>query len=118
MTEEKTKEILRSVQAINTLADLIIIEYYHELADKPFKLPVLNQKAKRIKQDAEDIKNQLNTLANVTDKEETELHGYQMWRLVKLFATMDIRQLEAYLDKIELLPIVELDDTIKILETD
>lgn len=116
MKEEKIKDILRSIQTINTLADLIIIEYHHDLADKPFKLPVLNQKAKRIKQDAEDIKKQLNTLAKIKDLEESENHGYQMYRLIKMFSTMDINQLEGFLDKAELLPTIEINDTIEILD--
>lgn len=114
--EEQTKVILRSVQAIHTMADLVLIEYQQILADKPFKLPVLNQKAKRIKQDAEDIKKQLNTISRVKNEEETELHSLAMWRLVHFFSTMDLRQLEGYLDRLEELPSVDVNETIKILE--
>lgn len=116
MNNEKTKAILRSVQAINTMADLVLIEYQNYLADKPFKLPILNQKAKRIKEDALGIKKELNRLAKVKDAEETEDHALQMTRLVKFFSTMRVQQLEEYMDKLEMIPTVDVNDTIKTLD--
>ena len=114
--KEKELEILRSVSSIHTLADLVLIEYQQFLCEKPFSMPVLNQKAKRIKQDAEDIKKHLYILVNVKDKEESEEHMLQMSRLVRLFSTMDVRQLTSYLDKIEELPIIEIENSVNILD--
>lgn len=114
--KEKELEILRSVSSIHTLADLIIVEYFQCLVEKPFSMPILNQKAKRIKQDAEDIKKQLYNLVNIKDKEESEEHMLQMSRLVRLFSTMDVRQLTSYLDKIEELPVIEIESSVKILD--
>lgn len=114
--QEKEKEILRSVSSIHTLADLILIEYQQFLCEKPFAMPILNQKARRIKQDAEDIKKQLYTLVNIKDKEETEEHVLEMTRLVKLFSTMHLTQLRAFLDKVEQLPVQEIESSIEVFE--
>lgn len=114
--KQKELEILRSVSSIHTLADLIIVEFQQVLCEKPFRMGTLNQKAKRIKQDAEDIKKQLYALVNVKDKEESEEHMLQMSRLVRLFSTMHVEQLTSYLDKIEELPVLEIESSVKILD--
>jgi len=110
------KEILRSVSSIHSLADLIIIEYFQILCEKPFKIPALNQKARRIKQDAEDIKQHLNGLARVKDANETQEHAFEMLRMFKIFSTMEITQLRGFLDRIESLPIVDIEDAIGDIE--
>lgn len=113
--EEKTKAVLKSVQTINFLADLILIEYQQELVEKPYSLPVLNMKAKRIKQDATDIKKELSRIARVLHPEETEEHMFEMWRVMNYFSLMSVVQLKDFMDRIEALPSEEAIDTIQTL---
>lgn len=112
---QKIKNVLKSVQTINFLADLILMEYQQELVSKPYSLPVMNQKAKRIKQDAIDIKKELNRIAKVIHPDETEEHMFEMHRVMSYFSLMSVVQLKEFMDKIELLPSEEAPDTIQTL---
>lgn len=111
--EEKIKQILKSVQTINALANCIIIEYQVLLVDKPFTSPVLNQKAKRIKEYAEDIKKCYSQYARSLDQEFSDNeHALALWRLFDYFSLMETGQLNRYLDLVES-STETIEDTIK-----
>lgn len=100
--EEKIKNILHSVQTISALAECITIEFQNDLIDYRFKQPILNQKAKRIKEYTEDIKKLCTVHAKVLDEEYMAYeHSVAMHRLFKWFALLDANQINEYMDKLE-----------------
>lgn len=100
--EKKIKDILHSVQAISALAECITIEFYNDLVDHKFKQPILNQKSKRIKEYADDIKKLCTVHTKVLDKEYMEYeHSVAMHRLFKWFCLLDANQINEYMDRVE-----------------
>lgn len=61
MTPAKKAAIINSVKIMGVLAEMICIEHQSELVDTTFKNAMANQKAKRIKADAEGIIRDLST---------------------------------------------------------
>ena len=99
---KKVKDVLHSVQTISALANCIIIEHQNDLIDSRFKIPVLNQKAKRIREYSEDIKKALLTFTVVKDEDYTNYeHSTAMHRLFKWFALLDAEQINSYMDELE-----------------
>jgi DNA-directed RNA polymerase subunit F len=99
---KKVKDVLHSVQTISALANCIIIEHQNDLIDSRFKIPVLNQKAKRIREYSEDIKKAFAAFTVIKDEEYMEYeHSSAMHRLFKWFALLDAEQINSYMDELE-----------------
>lgn len=100
--EEKIRNILHSVQTISALSDCITIEFYNDLIDYKFKQPILNQKAKRIKEYCDDIKKLATTQTKVIDADYMAYeHSTAMHRLFKWFSIIDAKQINEYMDELE-----------------
>lgn len=114
--DEQLRAVLHHVQTITTLATLIQIECQSSIVDIKFKSPVINQKAKRIQSDSQDIVNGFNSLVRVIDEDHMQYeHSIQLHRLYKWFSVMKTEQIEEFLDKVEA-EIPTIDDTITYLK--
>lgn len=102
LSEEKHRQILHHVQTITSLAQLITIEYQNSLVDTRFKIPIVNNKARRIISDAKDIIKAFNNIVKAKDEDFLEYdHAIQMHRVFKYFSVMDVKQVEQFMDLLE-----------------
>jgi len=102
MTEKDKLALLESVHMIGILNEVVQIEYQCLLVDHKFKMPALNNHAKKIKDSSNAIKTSLNTNFNNKDPESmTYTYAIQMHRLIAYFMAMDIERVEEFMDGVE-----------------
>lgn len=103
MENNKTYNIVRSMQVLLDLSHCIQLEWQNYMPDNKFKNPIMNQKAKRIREDAEDIKRLC--MQAVKMKEEKDFveieHPYALLRVFRYFSNVDTNQINEYIDKLE-----------------
>lgn len=113
-SEEKIKEIVGSMQTILALANMIEMEWWQLMPEFKTKLGGINQRCKRLKEDANAIKQHCYTL--VKYKEEKDYvdieHPAELYRSIKLMATIHTPNLREFNDKLEALPTIEIKDLI------
>ena len=102
MKDETTKEILRHVQTLTVMADVMQIEIQQRMIDHKFKSPSINNHVRRIKESLERVKIELTFLANPIDRDHLQYaHATEIYRLFKYFATMSTDQLSEIMDAYE-----------------
>ena len=102
LTTEKQKELMVSANLISILAFVIQNEHQIYLVDTKFADPILNQKAKRIREDAHDIVSRVWRIANPHDKAKLEIEdSIAIQRVLRFFSMMDEQDINNVMDKLE-----------------
>lgn len=104
MTDKKRADIIKSVQVMGVLADMIVIEYQNDLIDTTFKNAIVNQKAKRIRADAKAIKVDLssNQRVNIRFNDENFIEDYacNLHRVLTFFIGLPSEQISEVMDNL------------------
>lgn len=102
------------MQTILALANMIELEWWDVMPEFRTKLGNINQRCKRLTEDAKAIKQHCYTI--VKNKEEKDYvdieHPAELYRAMKLLATIHTPNLKEFNDKLEALPTIELTDLI------
>jgi len=104
LTDKKRADIIKSVQIIGVLAEMIAIEHQTDLVDITFKNAMVNQKAKRIKADARSIKLDLSTnqRVNIRFNDDNFIQDYacELHRVFTYFIGLPIDQIKSVMDNL------------------
>ena len=102
MKDETTKEILRHVQTLTVMADVMTIEIQQRMIDNKFKSPIVNNHVRRIKESLSQIKLHLTTIAKPIDRDLMQYaHATEVYRVFKYFGTCSTQQLSEIMDAYE-----------------
>lgn len=104
MTDKKIARIYKSVQFIAVMAELIKMEHLSDLVDSRFKNPVVNQFAKRIKNDANEIQFHLKkndkVMIEFQDIDFIENYAAELCRVFHFFIGIPFSQIKTVMDSI------------------
>lgn len=104
LSENKAQAIRNSVKIIGVLAEMIVVEHQSELVDTTFKNAIVNQKTKRIKQDAVGIIRDLSTNQRVNirflDSGFIEDYACELHRVFTFFIGLPIEQIREVMDEL------------------
>jgi len=108
MNKEKfIHQLSEDAHVIISLANMISLKYHENLNGYGLGMPILNQKSKKIKEFAEDIKKSLlGSLFKLTDDADTvnyELAEQQLKAFTWL-SSVELEQLKKYNEKLALIP--------------
>ncbi|ASU34373.1 hypothetical protein [Mucilaginibacter xinganensis] len=94
---------------MGVLAEMIAVEHQSELVDTTFKNAIVNQKAKRIKADAQAIKVDLSTnqRVNIRFNDDNFIQDYacELHRVFTYFIGLPIEQIKTVMDNLYALSI-------------
>lgn len=95
----KQFELLRSVQLIGVMAQMIDVEFQKHFIDTKHRNPIINNHAKRIKESSEAIGRLLKQSGFAPKDGDKFNYEYvlNMYEVFEHFTTMDYEQLEEYL---------------------
>lgn len=104
LTPERILKAQFSLQVLTILNQAMLIESVNEL-DVNFKVPHINQFAKRIGSDCKAIQQHLAKSGRMilvdTDMDYTEEYSSEIWRVVSMLAGMDIAIIKEFADSLE-----------------
>lgn len=96
---EKQYQILRSIQLIGVMAQMIDVEFQKHIIDTKHRSPIINNHARKIKQSTDAIIGLLKQ-SGFTPK-DSEKFNYEyvlnMYEVFEHFTMMDYEQLEEYI---------------------
>ncbi len=98
LTPQKQFELLRSVQLIGVMAQMIQVEFQNHFVDTKHRNPIINNHAKRIKESSETIMRYLKQSGfEIKDKEEFNYdYVLNMYEIFAHFTQMSPEQLKEY----------------------
>jgi hypothetical protein len=102
LTPTKAQKVGFSLQKIAIIAKVLMFESMSEL-DCDFRMPKLNNFAKRIKSDCEAIDKELRCSGwyDLSYTEKTEEYSGEVWRLIDLLARLDVENTRALANSLE-----------------
>jgi hypothetical protein len=114
MTPVRMTRIIRSVQYMAVMAELIKMEHLADM-DTRFKNPQANQFAARIAKDADAIQLHLATNKNVNIKfagrDYVEEYAGELYRVFHYFIGLPVEQIKTVMDQLESLSIKIIEPT-------
>lgn len=113
-SEETIKKVVTSMQTILALTNMIEMEWWDMMPEFRTKIGGINQRIKRITEDCKAIKSHCYTLVkNKEDKDYVDIeHPSELYRSMKLLATINTPNLKEFNDKLEAMPTIEVKDLI------
>lgn len=102
LTPTKAQKVAISLQRLAIIANVLLFESLHEL-DADFRMPQVNNWAKRIKQDATAIDAHLRNSGWYDEAyiEQTEEYSAELWRSVDLLCSVDVNGVKEFNDYLE-----------------
>ncbi|HEY4326136.1 MAG TPA: hypothetical protein VGN20_19255 [Mucilaginibacter sp.] len=104
LSEKKRQDVVNSIKIIGVLAEMIKVEHQSELVDSTFKNAIVNQKAKRIKEDAIGIIRDLSTNQRVNirflDDNYIEDYACELHRVFTFFVGLPLDQVKEAMDNL------------------
>ena len=102
LTPTKAQKVAISLQKLIILSKVLWMESANEL-DCDFKMPIINQFAKRIKSDAEAISKHLERSGYYDLKhiDPTEEYAADIWRIIDMIAGLDPQHIKEFADNLE-----------------
>lgn len=104
MTDQKKAHIYESISFIAVMAELIKMEHLSELVDADFKNPLANNFARRIKNDANEIRRILKRnetiMIDFISTDFIEEYAAELYRVFHFFIGIPISQIKAVMDGI------------------
>lgn len=102
LTEEKANKVALSLQKLYIMAKVLWMESLHEL-DADFKIPNINNFAKRIQNDAEAINKHLERTGyyNLAHIDTTEEYAGEIWRVLDLVIGLEATNIKEFADYLE-----------------
>lgn len=102
LTTEKAQRIGISLQRLAIISNVLLFESMREL-DADFRMPQVNNWAKRIKSDAIAIDTHLKQSGwyDLSHTESTEEYSGEIWRVVDLLCNVDIKGVKEFADNLE-----------------
>ncbi len=99
---DRLHQQLLSLQKLAILAECLRIEFSNELLGTIFKDKTLNNFARRIRSDAEEIVSRLEKSGRygVRMTEVTEEYSSEIWRVVTLLNGLDVSAIREFSDKL------------------
>lgn len=105
ITEEKLNQIQFSLQKLAIVSQILILENQQEMVDADFRIPYINNFARRIGKDCEaineHIKNSGRLTVKVVDYDLLVDRAGQLWRVIDILAAVDMEILTAFADNLE-----------------
>lgn len=96
LTTQRSEQIQYSLKKIAVLNQLMIYEYQQIIVDTDFKIPSVNNFARRIGKDCQAIKTHLNALVKVQDTEYAEEFTSCLWRVLDILCKLELEPLQEY----------------------
>lgn len=104
LTPERINRIQFSLQKLAILSHVILFENQAEL-DVNFRIPHINNFAKRIGSDCQAIQDHIGKsgrmIMNVHNNETLEEYSSEIWRVVTLLAGLDVNIIKEFADNLE-----------------
>lgn len=104
LTIERARRIKFSLQKMAIFSQMLLLENQCEL-DVDFRIPVINNFAKRIISDSkvisEHLKKSGRIAVNVIDTDFAEDYSGEIWRVVTLLAGMDLEVIKEYANNLD-----------------
>jgi hypothetical protein len=102
LTEERLRRVQLSLQKLAILSECTLIESLSEL-DVDFRVPQINNFARRIKSDAKEIQQHLSKSGryNVKMTDIVEEHAGEIWRIVTLLNGLPIENIKEFADQLD-----------------
>lgn len=104
LTPDKAIKVKFSLQKMAILSQMLLLENQTEL-DADFRVPFINNFAKRIGQDCEAIQLHLRKsgrmVVNISDKNFSEDYSGEIWRVVNLLSGLDIELIREFANNLE-----------------
>ena len=94
MTPQKQYDILRSVQLIGVMAQMIEIEFSKHMVDNKFRNPIINNHSRRIKESAEQIRKLL--MKPLDNEFFTYEYATNMYEIFETLATFEAEKIIEY----------------------
>lgn len=105
ITEEKLNRIQYSLQKLSIMAHIMLLENQQEIVDADFRIPFINQFAKRIGKDCEAINEHIKKSGRmnvrVVDYDLLVDRSGQLWRVIDMLAAVDMDVLTEFADNLE-----------------
>lgn len=98
----KAQKVSDSLYNLSLMAKMLLFESVHQL-DADFRMPIMNNYAKRIKTDAEAIMKQLDSTGyfDLTYSEVTDEYAGECWRIFNLIVGLSLENLREFADGLE-----------------
>lgn len=104
ITPERQNRIYFSMQKMSILAQMLLIENMNEM-DADFRVPFVNNFARRIGKDAEAIRSHLKNSGRITVKGRDEdfvmEYSSEIWRVVDMLAGLDVGAIREFADNLK-----------------
>lgn len=102
LTRTKAEKVSDSLYNLSLMAKMLLFESVHQL-DADFRMPIMNNYAKRIKTDAEAIMKQLDATGyfDLTYSEVTDDYAAECWRIFNLIVGLSLENLKEFADGLE-----------------
>lgn len=104
LTPERINRIQFSLQKMAILTQMLMFENCNEL-DVEFRIPFINNFAKRIGNDCKTIQNHVATsgrmMINVKDNDNLEEYSSEIWRVINLLSGLEVSLIREFADNLD-----------------
>ena len=105
ISELKIERVVYSLQKMAMLSKILLMENQTEITDSDFRVPFINQFARRIGQDCKQIEQHLRKSGRLIIKVQSEdfydEYAAQLWRVIDSLAGLPIEEIKDYADDLE-----------------
>ena len=104
-TQQKMLDVQYSMQKLAMLSKMLLMENQTHITDSDFRIPFINQFARRIGQDCKQIEHHLKSSGRLIIKVQSEdiydERASQLWRVIDSLAGLPIDEIKAHADSLE-----------------